>query len=105
MSDFIRRSKLFSFYSLLVILLVLIAFFTPYLAPQDSYDGNMRNVLQQPSAEHFFGMDKLGRDIFSRIICGTQVSLFMTICVVIVRSSRWHRRRPDNVKSRRHQLR
>ena len=84
MSDFIKQNKLFAFYSVLVILLVLIAIFAPYLAPQDPYDGNMRNVLQQPSAEHFLGTDKLGRDTFSRIICGTQVSLFMTICVVIL---------------------
>ena len=67
-----------------MILLVLIAIFAPYLAPQDPYDGNMRNVLQQPSSEHFLGTDKLGRDTFSRIICGTQVSLFMTVCVVVL---------------------
>ena len=84
MSDFIRQNKLFSFYTALVILLVLIAILAPYLAPQDPSDGNMRNVLQQPSVEHFLGTDKLGHDTFSRIICGTQIPLFMTICVVIL---------------------
>ena len=44
----------------------------------------MRNVLQLPSAEHLLGTDKLGRDTLSRIIAGTQVSLFMTICLVIL---------------------
>lgn len=84
MSDFIKQNKLFAFYTTLVILLILIAIFAPYLAPQDPYDGNMRNVLQPPTAEHFLGTDKLGRDTFSRIICGTQISLFMTISVVIL---------------------
>ena len=82
--EFIRSHKLFSIYTALVILIVLIAIFAPYLAPQDPYDGNMRNVLQPPSSEHLLGTDKLGRDTFSRIICGTQVSLFMTICLVLL---------------------
>ena len=84
MSDFIKQNKLFAFYTTLVIFLILIAIFAPYLSPQDPYDGNMRNVLQPPTAEHFLGTDKLGRDTFSRIICGTQISLFMTISVVIL---------------------
>ena len=82
--DFIKQNKTFSIYTALIILIVLIAIFAPYLAPQDPYDGNMKNVLQTPSAEHWLGTDKLGRDTLSRIICGTQVSLFMTICLVVL---------------------
>ena len=81
---FIRQHRLFSFYTALVILVLLVAFFAPYLAPQDPMEGNMRNVLQMPSAEHLLGTDKLGRDTLSRIICGTQVSLAMTICLVVL---------------------
>ncbi len=82
--EFIRQHRLFSFYTVLVILVLLVAVFAPYLAPQDPMEGNMKNVLQTPSAEHLLGTDKLGRDTLSRIICGTQVSLFMTICLVIL---------------------
>ncbi len=82
--EFIKTHKLFSFYTLLVILILFVAIFAPYLAPQDPYESNMRNVLQTPSAEHLLGTDKLGRDTLSRIIAGTQVSLFMTICLVIL---------------------
>ncbi len=82
--DFIRQHRLFSCYTALVILILLIAVFAPYLAPQDPMEGNMKNVLQTPSAEHLLGTDKLGRDTLSRIICGTQVSLFMTICLVLL---------------------
>jgi len=82
--EFIKTHRLFSFYTLLVILILLVAIFAPYLAPQDPYESNMRNVLQTPSAEHLLGTDKLGRDTLSRIIAGTQVSLFMTICLVML---------------------
>ncbi len=82
--EFIRQHRLFAFYTSLVILVVLVAVFAPYLAPQDPMEGNMKNVLQTPSGEHLLGTDKLGRDILSRIICGTQVSLFMTICLVVL---------------------
>lgn len=74
----------FSIYTGLVLLVVLIAIFAPLLAPQDPLEGNMQNVLQLPSSEHWLGTDKLGRDILSRIICGTQVSLAMTIAVVLL---------------------
>ena len=79
-----KRNKLFAIYSAAVILILFVAIFAPYLAPQDPFDGNMRNVLQPPSAEHLLGTDKLGRDTLSRIIAGTQVSLFMTICLVML---------------------
>lgn len=80
--NFIKSHRLFSFYTALVILIVLIAIFAPFLAPQDPLAGDMKNVLQTPSAEHWLGTDKLGRDTLSRIIAGTQVSLFMTLCLV-----------------------
>ena len=80
--NFIKSHRLFSFYTALVIIIVLIAIFAPFLAPQDPLAGDMKNVLQTPSAEHWLGTDKLGRDTLSRIIAGTQVSLFMTLCLV-----------------------
>lgn len=82
--NFIKQHKLFSLYTFLVILIVLVAVLAPFIATHDPYEGNMKMVLQTPSAEHIFGTDKLGRDTFSRIIYGTQTSLFMTICLVIL---------------------
>ena len=46
-----RENKLFAFYTGLVVLIVLLAIFAPYLAPQDPMAGNMKLVLQTPSAE------------------------------------------------------
>lgn len=82
MKEFVQSHKLFTIYTALVVLIVLVALFAPFLAPQDPMASNMKNVLQPPSAEHLLGTDKLGRDTLSRIICGTQTSLFMTICLV-----------------------
>lgn len=80
----IKANKQFSIYTALVILVILIAIFAPWLAPQDPLVGEMKNALQTPSAEHLLGTDKMGRDTLSRIICGTQTSLFMTICLVVL---------------------
>lgn len=82
--DFVKKNKLFSFYTFLVISIFIVAFLAPILATHDPYESNIANVLQMPSAEHILGTDKLGRDTYSRIIYGTQTSLFMTVCLVIL---------------------
>lgn len=87
MIKFIKNNKLFSVYTFLVFLVILIAILAPIIATHDPYESNMTNVLQMPSGEHILGTDKLGRDTFSRIIYGTQTSLFMTICLVILTST------------------
>ena len=80
----LKENRLFAIYTALVAAIIIVAVFAPYLAPQDPMESNMKNVLATPSAQHWFGTDKLGRDTFSRIIAGTQVSLFMTVCLVIL---------------------
>ena len=54
MIETFKQNRLFALYTALVILLVIVAIFAPQLAPQDPYDGNMRNVLQPPSDEQVF---------------------------------------------------
>ena len=58
-----------------VITLVLIAIFAPLIMPYDPAAQDYTEVLSGPSWQHWFGTDYLGRDIFSRIIGGAQVSL------------------------------
>ena len=82
--NFIKQNKLFSIYSFSVILIICIAVLAPILVLHDPYEANMLKALQTPNNEYFLGTDKLGRDIFSRIIYGMQISLFMTICIVIL---------------------
>lgn len=59
-----------------VVLLVIVAIFAPWIVPYDPenyFDYDMLN--EGPSLVHWFGVDSMGRDIFSRIIAGTQISL------------------------------
>ncbi|RYL88935.1 ABC transporter permease [Sporolactobacillus sp. THM7-4] len=61
--------------SAIIIFFILVALFAPLIAPQGINDQNINIRLQPPSAEHWFGTDDFGRDIFSRIIFGAQLSL------------------------------
>nr|WP_037085840.1 ABC transporter permease [Neorhizobium vignae] len=68
-----------------ITILVLTAIVAPLIAPYDPNVINLGNTLKPPSAEHWFGTDELGRDIMSRIIYGTRISLtIITIVSVIV---------------------
>ena len=55
--------------------IVLAAIFAPLLAPADPLVQNLANAAQPPSLHHPFGTDKLGRDLFSRILYGAQISI------------------------------
>ena len=68
----------------LAVLLLLIALFGSFLAPYDPLKVNYDFSLQSPSFLHIFGTDKLGRDVLSRIIYGTQLSLFMGVSIVVI---------------------
>ena len=63
-----------------VALLVLMAIFAPLLAPYE-YDAIGRRF-QAPTAEHIFGTDKFGRDIFSRVLYGARVSMEVGLIAV-----------------------
>lgn len=67
----------------IVVALLLVAAFAPLIASQDPLAQNLPGRLLPPSWEHFFGTDSLGRDIFSRIVYGTRVTLVIVILVVI----------------------
>nr|WP_046602149.1 ABC transporter permease [Neorhizobium galegae] len=68
-----------------ITILVLTAIVAPLIAPYDPNVIDLGNTLKPPSAEHWFGTDELGRDIMSRIIHGTRISLtIITIVSVIV---------------------
>jgi peptide/nickel transport system permease protein len=58
-----------------VILLFVVSLFAPWLSPYDPNAINLSEVLAQPSPDHLFGTDQLGRDVLSRIIWGAGISL------------------------------
>ncbi|MFP3090659.1 ABC transporter permease [Treponema sp. TIM-1] len=69
--------------SLIVLVMVFLALFPGAVAKQNPLDYSADRMLLPPSAEHLFGTDHLGRDIFSRVIWGTRIDLMMGIVSVI----------------------
>lgn len=67
---------------IVIALLVLVAVTAPVVAPYDPNFQDYTAVLQPPSGTHLLGTDNLGRDIFSRIVFGAQVSLQVGIIAV-----------------------
>ncbi|MEL7666708.1 MAG: ABC transporter permease, partial [Actinomycetota bacterium] len=67
-----------------VLALVVIAVIGPYITPYNPIETEMSNALKPPSAEHWFGTDQLGMDIFSRVIAGTRVSLTVGLLAVSI---------------------
>jgi peptide/nickel transport system permease protein len=60
---------------LLVLAVFVIAIFAPLIAPYDPSQIDIRNILVGPGSQHLFGTDDLGRDVLSRMIWGSRVSL------------------------------
>ena len=70
--------------SSLVLLLIAIALAAPLIAPYDPLEATMQNAYLAPSAEHWFGTDKLGRDNFSRVLYGAAYSLSSVLLLVAI---------------------
>jgi peptide/nickel transport system permease protein len=62
---------------------VFIALFAPFLAPYDPNAVDIVHALQGPSADHWFGTDQVGRDVFSRVLFGAQIDLLMCLAGVL----------------------
>ncbi len=63
----------------LLAIFVIMAIFGPWLAPYDPNKQNLRQTLQQPSADHLLGTDYMGRDTLSRLIYGARMSLMVGV--------------------------
>ncbi|MBN1189393.1 MAG: ABC transporter permease [Dehalococcoidales bacterium] len=69
--------------AVIIVLLILVAIFAPLISPYDPNDIDLLHKLEHPSATHFLGTDDLGRDILSRIIYGSRISLLVGIVAVL----------------------
>ena len=70
------------FYGILAGALLLFAACAAHLAPYDPYEQNLELSLLPPSAAHWMGTDRYGRDLFSRILSGARISIFSALLVV-----------------------
>ena len=66
----------------LVLVFVVFALFAPWIAPQDPAHIDLPTRLSRPSSAHWCGTDELGRDILSRLIYGSRISMLVGSCVV-----------------------
>ena len=82
---FMKEHKQFTFFGILAVLIILAAVFAPVLTGGvDPLKGSLTEALEAPSKEHIFGTDKMGRDIYARVIYGARASLTSTFGVVIL---------------------
>jgi peptide/nickel transport system permease protein len=66
----------------MLLFLALVAVLAPHIATHDPIDLAPKNRLLPPSSEHLFGTDRLGRDVFSRVVYGTRISLRVGLSAV-----------------------
>lgn len=70
------------FFLILAAALLLVAIFADKIVPYDPYAQDLSKSLLPPSAEHWMGTDRYGRDMFSRVVVGAQTSIFSTLALV-----------------------
>ena len=68
----------------IIVLLVLVAMFAPFLATHDPFAQDLTTRLQPPSAANWFGTDELGRDIYSRIVYGSRITLYIAFLAALI---------------------
>ena len=67
-----------------VVIFIMLAVFSPGIAPQDPIATSWTAIRQAPSAAHWFGTDDIGRDVLSRVIWGTRASLLAGVVSVSI---------------------
>ena len=82
----LKKHRLAVIGAVIILALLFIAIFAPFIAPHDPIEQNLEKRLLPPSKEYPFGTDHLGRCILSRIIYGTRVSLQIGVIVVGISS-------------------
>jgi len=89
-SDFwyrFTRNKLAVAGSIVVLFLFIVSMLAPWISPYDPGEINLKLVLVSPSASHLLGTDQLGRDVLSRMIWGSRISLkvgFVAVGIAVV---------------------
>jgi peptide/nickel transport system permease protein len=80
------RARLAPFGAVVVVSAVLVALAAPFVAPHDPLKQDLGNTLARPALVHLLGTDNLGRDVLSRVIWGTRISLvagFVSVAIAM----------------------
>src|SRR5947209_16383801 len=79
-----RRNNLAMAGLIVAVFLIVMSLLAPVLATYDPGAQDLGNRLARPSAEHWFGTDELGRDVYSRMLYGGRITLGMVVAVVMM---------------------
>ncbi|MFZ4453348.1 nickel transporter permease [Salibacterium aidingense] len=80
----LKKNKAAMLGGILILFFILVSIIGPHLVPFSAGEQNLVNKLEGPSAEHWFGTDHLGRDIFSRVIHGMSITLYIGFFSVFI---------------------
>lgn len=78
-----RKKRQFLFFLIFVLGIVAAAIFAPHIATHDPGKAVLTDATQAPGSQHWFGTDRMGRDLFSRVIYGARTSLSATLVLVL----------------------
>ena len=67
-----------------VAVLLVVALFAPLIATHNPLEQDLAQALQAPSSAHWFGTDEYGRDVFSRLVHGSRISLYIIALVTVI---------------------
>jgi len=81
--DWVRRNPTIVIGSAILALFVVLALIAPWIA-NDPLSFDPLNRLKRPSAEFWFGTDQFGRDVYSRVVHGTRISLIVGVSVAVI---------------------
>ncbi len=84
---FLLNNPTIAFGAGLLLAMIIMAIFAPYLGTMDPTELAPRNRNLEPSAAHWFGTDSIGRDVYSRVLYGARVSLTIGFSVAILASA------------------
>ncbi|MFN5881366.1 MAG: ABC transporter permease [Burkholderiales bacterium] len=80
----LARDRIAAVAAIVLALICIAAVFAPLIAPYDPYFTDLSKSMAPPSAEHWFGTDNTGRDIFSRVLYGARNTLAMGLAGVLI---------------------
>lgn len=79
-----KKNKMAFLGLIILALLITVAIFAPLIAPYGYDEQNLQDAMQKMSLRHLLGTDNLGRDIFSRLVYGSRISLFVGLIAVVI---------------------
>ncbi len=82
-----KKDVLFWFSVFFIAVVFLSAIFADYIAPYSPYAIDPNAILKPPSWHHLFGTDRIGRDVFSRIIYASRISISVSLIAVVISTS------------------